>query len=118
MIYVASPYSHELSSVQQIRYIHVLDFCAYLLKNRFWCYSPIIHCHKLANTHSLPTDFEFWKDYAFHMLKCSSGLFVLAIDGWKESKGVTYEIDFAKQIGISVVYWYELSPSSYEIRKG
>jgi hypothetical protein len=92
MIYLASPYSDEDPKVQQRRYEAVRKMTAGFLERRFFIYSPIVHCHDLAAHHDLPKDFEFWRDYDFHMLDLAEQLWVLMLDGWNTSKGVTAEV--------------------------
>lgn len=63
-------------------------------------FSPIVHCHALAERYALPTDFDFWQRYNFGMLRLASELYVLAVAGYEESKGVTCERRFAEHAGI------------------
>lgn len=98
MIYLASPYSHKDPAVMEERYLAAMDCTAWLLKQKLWVYSPIVHCHEIAKQHSLPTDFEFWKEYNKHMLGLASLLYVLAIPGWTKSIGVAGEMARAREI--------------------
>lgn len=91
-IYIASPYSHPETLVMSQRYYDVMDYVVGLLRENKWCYSPIVHCHEMANTHHLPTDAAFWKDYNYTMMRAASGLHVLMLDGWRQSVGVADEI--------------------------
>ncbi len=70
---------------------------SWLLRLRHWVYSPIVHCHWLAVYHGLRTDFEFWRDYNYAMLESAHTLYLLDIDGWKDSVGVGSEIEFARR---------------------
>jgi hypothetical protein len=94
MIYLASPYSHPLQEVVEKRHEEAMAYTHYLLERKRWVYSPIVHCHELAKRHSLPTDFEYWKRYNYHALARCDELYVLGIEGWRESKGVRAEIEF------------------------
>jgi hypothetical protein len=38
------------------------------------------------------------------MLEAATGMIVLKLDGWEESKGIAYELDKAKLLGIPVSY--------------
>lgn len=69
----------------------------WLLKQRKWVYSPIVHCHELAKVHELPRNFEFWKEYNDVMLLGSHTLYILNLDGVMESKGVQDEAELAQQ---------------------
>lgn len=94
MIYIASNYTSHLVQLEEWRYRQVLAYTARLLRNRQWCYSPIVHCHELAKAHQLPTDYAYWMDYNKHVIDRCSELFVLALPDWGLSKGVRAEIDW------------------------
>ena len=91
-VYIASPYSHQSSRVRRHRYVEVREYAAKLLQAKTWCYSPIVHCHPMANFHDLPTDAKYWEDYNHTMMLAASGLHVLTLPGWRESVGVQGEI--------------------------
>lgn len=69
-------------------------------------FSPISHTHPIAmdSDFPLPTDWEYWKNYDFAVLRCCKKLVVLQLEGWEKSKGVTGEIELAKQLGIIIEY--------------
>lgn len=75
-----------------------------LLNAGRFVYSPIVHCHPVAISYGLPRDFQFWKDYNYHMLVRSDELLVLCLPGWQESVGVTQEIEWAKAFGLPIAY--------------
>lgn len=102
-IYLASPYSHPSELVRHQRYLAVAEVCASFLRDNITVYSPIVHCHELAKRHSLPKGFDFWEYHNYEMLKPASQLLVLELDGWKESKGLKGEIEFAIAHSIPVV---------------
>lgn len=99
MIYIASPYSHPNPGVRQERYLLVRLYTARLLAAKSWCYSPIVHCHDLANAHDLPTDAAYWLEYDFHVLERCDALHVLSLPGWEDSKGVQAEIAHWRALG-------------------
>ncbi len=109
MIYIASPYSskHKCPNAQAIerenRYHSALDYNAQLLNDGHYAYSPIVHCHEMANKHGLRKDFEYWQGFNRHMIELASALHVLALDGWEESEGVQGEIEYAKSLSVPVV---------------
>lgn len=100
MIYLASAYSHSDPLIMKTRFMLAEQCTASLLARRQWVYSPIVHCHELAHKFALPTDFTFWRDYNFNILRHASKLFVLDVKGWEESKGVAAEIEMAEVLGI------------------
>lgn len=104
MIYLASPYTHPDADERHRRYVAARHAVAYLLNERRWVYSPIVHCHDLALAEKLPTDWVFWKDYNFYMLSRCTQLAILRIDGWEQSKGVAAELTEATRIGLPYIY--------------
>ena len=93
--YLASPYSHPDAKLRELRFHAAMSATAWLIRQRKWTYSPIVHCHELASKHGLPTDAAFWGDYDLEMLSAADGMFVLLIDGWKASQGMKHEIIWA-----------------------
>jgi hypothetical protein len=94
MIYLATPYTHADPTIVEKRYEEAMAYTHYLLERKRWVYSPIVHCHELAKRHSLPTDFDYWRRYNYHILSRCDELYVLGIEGWRESKGVRAELEF------------------------
>ena len=102
MIYIASPYSHMKQEVMDKRHDAVRSYTAFLLRAGVIAYSPIVHCHDLAKHEQLPTTWEFWQWYNIGMLRFAQGLYVLCIDGWRESRGVEFELFVANQLNITI----------------
>lgn len=67
-------------------------------------FSPIAHTHFLADymDEAKRMNFDLWMKMDLPILKDADELHVLCIDGWRQSRGVTREIEFATQIGIPV----------------
>lgn len=101
--YLASPYSHPDAKVRELRYHTTMSATAWLLMQKKWVYSPIVHCHEMALAYALPTDAEFWKDYNLAVLSAAAGVYVLMMDGWKESRGVKMELIWAIEQDKSIV---------------
>ncbi|MHC4708471.1 MAG: DUF1937 family protein [Planctomycetota bacterium] len=103
MIYLASNYSHPDPVVMDDRAAEAQRASAHFLKQGFPIFSPIAHWHPIAKSYGLPREYAFWKTYNLAMLRASRELWVLTLDGWKESRGVTDEIEHAHKWSISVV---------------
>lgn len=101
-IYLASPYSSPDPDLMQKRYEVTRAHVAAALRAGVTMFSPIVHCHPLANAHTLPVDFDFWQVHNEAMLAEASDLYILTLSGWKTSKGVIAELYFARQRGIPV----------------
>ena len=95
MIYLASPYSDPDQSVMVRRFEDACEAVAHLTNSGKTVYSPIVHFHPVAIRHQLPRDFAFWREVNFNMLDRASKLYVLMLDGWRDSVGVQAEIDRA-----------------------
>lgn len=104
MIYLASPYTHPDPFVREERYLRAAKALSYLLSQKKWAYSPIVHCHELAKIGGLPPDAAFWQAYDFYVLSKCDTFMVLRIDGWEQSKGVAAELAEAERLGIPVKY--------------
>lgn len=111
MIYLASVYSlnattdsKEHCAIREDRYQMVMKKTAELLKDGLYVFSPIVHCHPMSNTYGMPKEFDFWMELDTHYISRCDELWVYMMEGWKESKGVTKEIAFAKCNGIPIKY--------------
>lgn len=88
--YLAGPYSGS----EDINHTFHETATAQLMNNKVWVYSPIVHQHAMNKSHNQPTSFEYWQEYNGAGILACYGVIVLAIDGWKTSKGVQWEIPF------------------------
>jgi hypothetical protein len=105
VIYIGSPYSHPDKEIRQKRFELVSKFAADLVSERHIAISPITYGHTLLDFKDMPTDFEFWNNFCIGLLKKSDYLYILEIEGWKESKGLQEEIKFAKENNIEIKYF-------------
>lgn len=105
--YVASPYSSPNKFIMRYRYGAVARFTWALQMSGDQVYSPIAHWHHIARSWRMPTTFEFWEANNYVMLQSARRLLVLQLPGWRESKGVTAEIKFARDKNIPISHsWY------------
>ncbi len=102
--YLATPYSHHDKAVVEQRVNETMRYAAELLKNGFLVFSPILHCHTLANAHSMPTDAQFWWNYNKAHLEMFKRVIVCEIPGWTASKGVAMEIEWAREHALELLY--------------
>lgn len=103
-IYLASPYSDDNPDVMHQRYLDTCKFVAQALKDNKVIFSPIVNTHLLAVEEGLPSEFKFWKNYNEKILSKADMLYVLTLDGYKESVGIKGEIDYAQKNGIPIIY--------------
>lgn len=110
IVYLASPYTHENQEVMQRRYRAACQAAAALMQRGLTVFAPIPHSHAIVVDGDLneqtQTDFQFWMDQDLPVLKRCDALYVLMLPGWKISRGVTREIQVAREHNIPVSYWY------------
>lgn len=115
MVYLASPYTDEHPEIMEIRYGHVMEITAYLIRKGYVVFSPIVHCHVLANKYLLPKNFEFWQKYNESAIVSCESFMVAAIDSWEKSVGVRSEYNLAVREGKEVGLITPLKEGKYII---
>ena len=103
MIYLASPYTHTDKETMELRWKRACEACANIMREGKFVYSPIAHCHDISQF-GLPTTWDFWERYDTEMITRCDHLWVLMLDGWSDSIGVSAEIDIATNYGIPITY--------------
>ena len=66
-------------------------------------FSPIVHSHPLVE-YGLPPDWDFWQRCDREHLQHCDEVFVLMLDGWRDSAGVQAEVRLAEELGKPVSY--------------
>jgi hypothetical protein len=105
IIYLANPYSHPDPEVQAARYREALRVTAELTRMGYVVFSPIVHSHPLHVSEGVAGDWNFWKFIDFEFIRNAGALMVVPMPGYRESRGVTEEIEYAVKIGIPVVFY-------------
>jgi hypothetical protein len=109
-IYLAAPYTHESSVVMNQRFEEINKMAAELLTNGFHVFSPISHAHPINEIAGLGRGFIKWMDYDLSIIALwADEVWVMQMDGWKESVGVQCEISFATKLGMSIIFINENS---------
>ena len=103
MIFISSPYSSKEEYVEEARYQQTLKYCATLVRQGLFPFSPIVHFHPMHVYCTLPGDAEFWQAYNVDAMKACSEFIVLLLPGWEASKGVAMEI----------AWWTENKPGTF-----
>ena len=106
LIYLAGPYSHKSKYIMKRRRAAFADVVAYYMAiaENICIFSPILHNAAVADQHDLPHNFNFWAQRDFHMIKQSTAMWVLTLDGWKESYGLRQEVEYADSINREVLF--------------
>lgn len=114
--YLASPYSHRDRDIMDDRYNLACEALVWLLDRKIWTYSPIVHCHHIAQRYDMPHSFSFWSAYNKAMLTDAMGLLILAIDGWDTSVGVQEEMKWATKYKIMTKFIHRTDKGIFTIR--
>lgn len=103
-IYLASPYSHPDHEVRQGRYHAACRKAAQYATKGIAVFAPIVHSHPLVPY--MPAeqcmDFDLWMKLDLPILKDAAEIHVLCIEGWRESRGVKREVEYADLNGIPI----------------
>jgi len=103
MIYLASPYTHPEAAVREARFHAACRQAAEMFRCGIPVFSPIAYSHAIA-AHDLPLDWGFWERFDRAFLEVCAEVWVLTLDGWRESRGVQAEIVLARQMGKPVSF--------------
>lgn len=104
MIFISAPYSSLYRATIEKRVEIITFYAGYLLNKGIVSISPILVGEQIMKHFNFPSDFEFWDKVCYQYLERSSSVHVLTIQGWKGSKGVTGEIEFARQKNIPIEF--------------
>ena len=97
-IYLASPYADPDPRVRKERFQKTVDATARLILKGIVVFSPIVHNFTITLKSSLEMGWDQWRDYDLHMIDASLCIWVLNLDGWVSSQGVTAELEYAFEI--------------------
>ncbi len=106
LTYIACPYTHANPAIMEQRFHAVNAFAVEIMngdRDRV-VFSPISHSHPIATAGDLPPDWDYWARFDRAFLTHSRELLVLMLPGWAESRGVSAEIEIAKELGIPIYY--------------
>lgn len=118
-VYLASPYSLNDTAddaARNQRFEQITRCCYTLMNTGVSVYSPITHHHVVQSVgEAIKGDINYWLRMDFGILKHANGMYVLMLEGWEKSVGVSREIEYARDtIKIPVIFIY---PDKY-IRSG
>jgi len=135
VIYLASPYNHPFGHIMEQRFEAALHATAYLMEQGYVVYSPIVHNHPLAKLieTTTPPDsvqaerkrrgWNYWRTFDVRMLARCNALFILQLDGWENSVGLTEETNMALQAQLPTYtllppYHLDSDQTSYKLAYG
>jgi hypothetical protein len=102
--YLGSPYS-KYPSGPEAAFLCAAAIAAELLKQGVPIFCPIAHSHPLAQYGQIdPLDHKIWLPADRPMMDAATGLIVAQMEGWRESYGLTHEIEVFTAAGKPVLY--------------
>lgn len=116
-IYLACPYSDPDLAIRERRFQAANQAAAWIM-NQGWhlVFSPISHSHPMAVQCDLPGGSAYWQSWNLSfILRWADEIWVLAIDGFRESVGVAMETAFANMLGIPVKFLTPLRGDGYRV---
>jgi len=99
LLYLGAPYSDSNPYITAIRVLPINHVVAELFKRNIMVFSPISHCHAVAQLSNLDGSYETWKHYNLLMIRKCEHFGVLELHNHWESKGLKAEWDYARSIG-------------------
>lgn len=118
--YIATPYTVNISleelgklqvppedyerQVLALRVAKAATACRRMLLKGGFPFSPIVHGHFIEMVGGGKVPYETWMKHSFAMLRKADAFYILTLDGWKESKGVQAEKEYALAYGIPIGY--------------
>lgn len=105
LVYLAGPYSHPDKHVQQIREVLHNDY-TFLIYDVYKqpVFGPITQSAVLAENYNLSGAYDYWKQMDRMMVRKCDAVWVIAIPGWKESIGVTDELNLARKLKKEILF--------------
>jgi hypothetical protein len=101
--YLGTPYSHPDPAVQMFRYRAVTLLAHQFFTQGKLAYSPITHNISLDHL-GIHGCWQVWREFDECMLARCGKLIVFQLPGWKESRGLQNEIEFAQTHGLPTEY--------------
>lgn len=122
LIYMASPFRHPQIVVREQRYKEACEAAAILLLLGRKVFAPIPYTYQFIDFGCPEDDWEFYKPLDFALVRRSTSLCVLQLDGWDVSNGVKEEMFAATAVGIPVWYsslgFLQVELQNYKVMRG
>jgi hypothetical protein len=95
--YLATPYSKWVHGLHDANLV-AQRLAGALIKAKIPVYSPIAHTHGIAIAANMnPMDHKIWMPADKPIFDAAYGLLIADLKGWRDSKGVAIEIEWAKE---------------------
>lgn len=112
--YLATPYSKWAHGLEDANTV-AQQLTGRLIAAKVPVYSPIAHTHGIALASSMdPLSHDIWMPADQPLFNAAYGLLVADLPGWKTSKGVDMEIEWARQMHKPI---WVIDPETLAIRQ-
>ena len=109
IIFLSSPLTHKDPTIMKWRIKQVNRVAALLFMRGEIIFSPLSHSDPIQKY--MTEDHIDWYEYDLEVMRRACNVvYVLMLDGWKESVGVKGEIEEAERLDLPVVY---LDPNDF-----
>lgn len=102
LIYLASPYTDEHYDMQVARYQIAREVAADLIHKGHTVFSPIAYSHPIVQIRKSLDTWDVWMYFDFDILTRCDEMWILPLDGWKQSEGINLELSVATDHDIPV----------------
>lgn len=118
LIYLSTPYTSQYPTTEQLRYEQSLKLQSAIFSlayrdsqgackdPRFTVFNPLAHTVPLVKLtpSALLRKYSYWMPHDLELVRRSDALIVYQLPGWKESRGVNWEVQEADMNNIPVYY--------------
>lgn len=101
--YLATPYSRYPTGLEEA-YRDAISQAVFLNEEGIDVFSPIAHSHHMTFVEVGSKDYYRMLKWDAKFIDRCDSVIVCMMEGWSESVGVNWEIDYAKSIGKPVYY--------------
>lgn len=103
LIYLASPYNHEVEDIRRNRFEIITMIAAHLMKQGHLIIAPIVHSHNILKHHNLGCGWEYWAEHDTAILTRCDELWITKMNGWNKSVGIAAEIEIARSLNMPLM---------------
>src|SRR3990167_4220981 len=104
LVYIATPYS-KYPKGMGMAFAEAASITCQLMLAGIKGYSPIAHTHPLAIYGNVdPGNHDVWLPFDQAMMNKSDAMCIIMMEGWKESKGITHEIEYFTKVAKPIYY--------------
>lgn len=102
-IYLGCPYTHNDPEIMDQRAKIATVVAGYFMKKyNYAVFSPITHGHEICK-YGVKPDFTAWEKTDLSIIKnWATEFYYLPLEGYKQSRGLRQEFEFAKKLGLPI----------------